>query len=71
MSAQRVGSAPGEVPGTTVFKFTQPVAIPSYLIALAIGDLGGKVVGPRSTVWAEPAVLEAAANEVRSEIRVG
>jgi aminopeptidase N len=40
-----------------------PQAIPSYLIALAIGDLNAKLIGKRSRVWAEPSMLDAAARE--------
>ncbi|CAB4380433.1 unnamed protein product [Rhizophagus irregularis] len=46
-----------------VYKFEQKVKIPSYLIALAVGNLKGKEIGPRSTVWTEPEVLEDAAWE--------
>ncbi|KAI8616940.1 peptidase family M1-domain-containing protein [Chytriomyces sp. MP71] len=44
-------------------KFTQQIAIPSYLIALAVGNIEGRRVGPRSTVWSEPEVVEKAAWE--------
>jgi aminopeptidase N len=44
-------------------KFRMPQAIPSYLIALAIGDLNAKLIGKRSRVWAEPSMLDAAARE--------
>jgi hypothetical protein len=37
--------------------------VPPYLIALAVGDLQFKATGPRTGVWAEPAVLEKAAEE--------
>ena len=40
-----------------------PQPIPSYLIALAVGDLAFRELGPRSGVYAEPAVVEAAAWE--------
>ncbi|ORY43806.1 leukotriene A4 hydrolase [Rhizoclosmatium globosum] len=43
--------------------FTQQISIPSYLIALAVGNIEGRRVGPRSTVWAEPEVVESAAWE--------
>src|SRR5471030_113044 len=43
------------------FRMDQP--IPSYLIALASGDLAFRSLGPRSGVYAEPALLEAAAHE--------
>jgi aminopeptidase N len=40
-----------------------PQAIPSYLIALVIGDLAFKEMSERTGVWAEPSVVEAAAHE--------
>ncbi|HLN80460.1 MAG TPA: M1 family aminopeptidase, partial [Thermoanaerobaculia bacterium] len=43
------------------FEMTQP--IPSYLIALAVGDLAALPVSPRTGVWAEPTVVERAALE--------
>lgn len=46
-----------------VYEFNMPQPIPSYLIALAIGDLQFKAMGPRTGVYAEPALLEAAAAE--------
>ncbi|KAG0052561.1 Leukotriene A-4 hydrolase [Gryganskiella cystojenkinii] len=49
--------------GTTTFKFHQKTRMPSYLIALAVGNLEGREIGPRSTVWTEPEVIEAAAWE--------
>lgn len=47
----------------TAYRFQMDEAIPPYLIALAIGDLAFREVGPRTGVWAEPAVVEAAAYE--------
>ncbi|KAJ3410980.1 Leukotriene A-4 hydrolase [Chytridiales sp. JEL 0842] len=41
-----------------VCKFEQKISIPSYLIAMAVGNLEGRRVGPRSTVWSEPEVVE-------------
>ncbi|XP_040391446.1 aminopeptidase B isoform X1 [Cygnus olor] len=46
---------------TFVFKMDHP--IPSYLIALAVGDIVSAEVGPRSRVWAEPCLIEAAKKE--------
>jgi aminopeptidase N len=43
------------------FKLTQP--IPSYLIALAIGDIAFRPIGSRAGVYAEPSVVEKAASE--------
>ena len=46
-----------------VYDFTMEQAIPSYLIALAIGDLQFKAMGERTGVYAEPSMLDAAAAE--------
>ena len=43
------------------FRMEQP--IPSYLIALAAGDLAFRSLGPRSGVYAEPELIDAAAHE--------
>jgi aminopeptidase N len=40
-----------------------PQAIPSYLIALAVGDIAFRELSPRTGVWAEPSMLDAAAAE--------
>ena len=37
--------------------------MPSYLIALAVGDLACRKLGPRSTLWTEPSMIEAGAFE--------
>src|SRR3954469_15226638 len=44
------------------FRMTHPVA--PYLIALAVGDIGFRPLGPRTGVYAEPATLPAAAREL-------
>jgi leukotriene-A4 hydrolase len=49
--------------GSGIFHFRMPQPIPSYLIALAIGDLTFKSMSDRTGVWAEPSVVEAAARE--------
>jgi aminopeptidase N len=43
--------------------FTMPQPIPPYLLALAVGDLDSRDLGPRTRVYAEPAVVEKAAWE--------
>jgi aminopeptidase N len=43
------------------FRMEQPV--PSYLIALAAGDLAFRALGARSGVYAEPPLIDAAASE--------
>jgi aminopeptidase N len=45
------------------YTFKMPQAIPSYLLAIAAGDLVFKPTGPRSGVWAEPAMAPKAASE--------
>ncbi|MFT6814436.1 MAG: leukotriene-A4 hydrolase [Sphingobacteriales bacterium] len=49
------------VNGVYEFEMTQP--IPSYLMALAVGDLEFKGVGDRCGVYAEPSMLEASVYE--------
>ncbi len=46
-----------------LFRFAMPEPIPSYLIAMAVGDLVFEPLGPRTGVWAEPSVLKPAALE--------
>jgi len=50
-------------PGWHSFRFKMPQPIPSYLLALAVGELEGRDVSPRVRVWAEPATIEKAAWE--------
>jgi len=45
------------------FRFIMPQKIPSYLLALAIGDIAVREIGPRSAVYAEPETVAAAAKE--------
>lgn len=58
MSAVRQKTEKNDSKTTTFFE--QKVPIPSYLIALAAGKLESRELGPRSHVWAEPEVIEAA-----------
>lgn len=44
-------------------RFTQSVPIPSYLLAIVVGDLVSRKIGPRSHVWSEPALIDASAFE--------
>jgi aminopeptidase N len=46
------------------FRFVMNNAVPPYLIAIAAGNIEFRELGPRSGVWAEPEVIEAAAQEV-------
>jgi leukotriene-A4 hydrolase len=54
---------PAELLASGVYKFRMPQAIPSYLIALAIAKLEFRATGPRTGVYAESSVVEAAAKE--------
>ncbi|MGY6588301.1 MAG: M1 family metallopeptidase [Wenzhouxiangella sp.] len=45
------------------YRFHMPEAIPSYLMAIAIGDLEFVELGPRSGVYAEPQWIERSAAE--------
>src|SRR4029453_961009 len=44
------------------FRMDHPVA--PYLIAISVGDLAFRPLGPRSGVWAEPVMLDKAAAEL-------
>ncbi|MCO5055131.1 M1 family metallopeptidase [Thermomonas sp.] len=45
------------------YSFKMPQKIPSYLLAIAAGDLVFKPISARSGVWAEPAMVDKAAKE--------
>jgi len=45
------------------YSFRMPQPIPSYLMALAVGDLEFRSLGPRTGVYAEPEVVDHAAYE--------
>lgn len=45
------------------YHFTMPQKIPSYLMAIAAGDLVFKPISERAGVWAEPATVDAAVAE--------
>ncbi len=59
MSAANQADAP--LSGEFTFEMRQP--IPSYLIALAVGDLQFRAMSLRTGVYAEPSVIESAAAE--------
>ncbi|KAG1053875.1 hypothetical protein G6F43_004074 [Rhizopus delemar] len=62
MSALRTGDEEAG-DGLKTYHFEQRTTIPSYLIAIAVGNLVGREIGPRSTVWCEPQMIEQAAWE--------
>ncbi|MFT4178745.1 MAG: M1 family metallopeptidase [Thermomonas sp.] len=45
------------------YSFKMPQKIPSYLLAIAAGDLVFKPIGDRSGVWAEPTMVDKAVTE--------
>ncbi|KAJ1725387.1 Leucyl aminopeptidase yscIV [Coemansia erecta] len=47
----------------TVFSFEQKITIPSYLVALVVGNLAMAKISDRCAVWSEPDNLEACAWE--------
>ncbi len=54
---------PTEPTENGVYTFRMPQPIPPYLLALAVGELEFRPLGPHTGVYAEPSVIEAAAAE--------
>jgi leukotriene-A4 hydrolase len=52
-----------EISPNGIYRFDMPQAIPSYLIALGVGKLEFRATGPRTGVFAESSIVEAAARE--------
>lgn len=62
LAVMSAGNDPAAKPtGESTFEMTQP--IPSYLMALAVGDLAFRPLSKRTGVYAEPAVVNRAAAE--------
>uniref|UniRef100_A0AAZ3PKI7 Leukotriene A-4 hydrolase n=1 Tax=Oncorhynchus tshawytscha TaxID=74940 RepID=A0AAZ3PKI7_ONCTS len=54
MSAVRDGQEPDPQDSSrAIYRFRQPVPMPSYLIAIVVGALESREIGPRSRVWSE------------------
>lgn len=53
-----------------VYRFNMAQPIPSYLLALAAGDMEFRPLGPRSGVYAEPGTIELAAWELADTPRM-
>lgn len=57
------------------FNFEMKQSIPVYLVAMAVGDLVSAEVGPRSSIWTEPCMLEASKREfegvIEKYLRIG
>lgn len=64
MSAEHVGIA-GEKDqnGLSLFHFRMTHPIPPYLFALAVGDIAFRTIAKNTGVYAEPSVVDKAANE--------
>jgi leukotriene-A4 hydrolase len=56
--------------GKDGFRFTMPQKIPSYLLAIAIGDIQFRALGKRTGVYAEPGRIDAAAKELEDTERM-
>ena len=61
MAAEQVGVE--ERGANKVFRFKMPQPIPSYLFAIGAGNLVFRELGPRTGVYAEPEIVDAAAWE--------
>ena len=62
MSGVRQGEPEDLGNGRRAFTFVMDKPVPPYLIAIAAGDIDFRATGPRTGVWAEPAVLDRAYN---------
>ncbi len=49
---------------TRIFSYKMDKPVAPYLIAIAVGDLAFRELGPRTGVWTEPAMLDLAAAEL-------
>lgn len=66
MSAEQLtpeGTVPFGAPESRLFEFALRQPVPPYLIALAVGDIAFRPIGPRTGVYAEPSVVDSAARE--------
>jgi aminopeptidase N len=71
MSGERLtpeGEPAGQGRRAYRFRMDRPVA--PYLIAIAAGDIAFRPLGPRTGVWAEPGMIEAAARELADTERM-
>ncbi len=64
MSAEMLTPEGEAVEGGRAFRFRLDKPVPPYLIALAVGDLAFRALGPRTGVYTEPSMLERSANEL-------
>jgi aminopeptidase N len=64
MSAEMLTPRGEPAQGGRAYRFRLTNPVPPYLIALAVGDLAFRPLGPRTGVYTEPAMLERSANEL-------
>ncbi|WP_199799680.1 M1 family metallopeptidase [Pseudoblastomonas halimionae] len=64
MSGLKVGEVEDVDGNKRAFTFEMDKPVAPYLIAIAAGDIDFRELGPRTGVWAEPAVLDRAAEEL-------
>jgi leukotriene-A4 hydrolase len=65
MSGERLTPEPAPARnGVREFRFSMDRPVAPYLIAIAAGDIVFRELGPRSGVWTEPAMIDAAAAEL-------
>jgi len=57
-------------PGKRAYRFRMVHPVPTYLVALAVGDLAFRELGRRTGVYAEPAMLDRAAFELADTERM-
>ena len=50
--------------GESVFSYKMPHSVAPYMIAIGVGDLAFRELGPRTGVWTEPVMLDRAAAEL-------
>lgn len=63
MPVMSAGGNPQKLNPEGVYSFSMPQAIPSYLMALAVGDIQFKAIGESTGVYAEPTLVDTAAWE--------
>ena len=63
MSGEMLTPEGEESDGGRTFRFRMDKPVAPYLIAIAVGDLAFKPLGPRTGVWSEPAMLDKSAYE--------
>ena len=59
-----------EAPRTGEYSFRMPQAIPTYLMAIAAGDIRFRAMGERTGVYSEPGVVDQAAREFEDTERM-